>query len=372
MKKNKIKKSFKKVVIRFAFVFLLVILLLTFFSKTINQMLLPQVTLYTPSSKNISNTTMFTGSILYEDAQKLYPEYGYFIDEVLITENTYLTIGMPIAKLREDDVAAAKESYEIDILTLESNIQSYEDQLSSGYTNKTQKEAIQRQLDILNIQLDSLIDSQEKYFSLIDESNNLISTVEGDILALYLHDRSYIFETDIMLEYADDNTKPIIQWEMSADVASQYSQSSRVSIDYSYVDTSDGEQRTSLSSMSLEVDKKEYSYQNQVYLYTVYIPEKGSKILNAFKLDITLSDRIASLENAIPKNTLIKDSDTTGIIYLLKNDDATGKYSVEQINVSITGETDAYYGVDYDFQKNDQIILSSTKTLSDGAEVRLR
>lgn len=370
MEDTKVNKSLRKVIIRFAFIFLLIILLLTFFSRSINQMLLPQVTTYVPSDKIVSNSTMFSGSIIYENTTKAYPEFACFIDAILIEEGEDVIVGQPIAHLRDSDVASIKAQYEVDILSLENSIQSSKDQIASRYTNKTQDAALQRQIDILNIQLEEKQKEQERFLYLVDEDNNLLSTVEGTVLTLYITDRSYCNETTAIFEYINEGSYPVIRWEMPADKASLYDESSRVFIEYKYMEQSDEGSVSKSSSTNSSIDSKTYNYENNSYIYTVVV--KIFKLEKAYKLDITLSNRAATLKNAVPKNAVVKDTENTGYLYLLQKDEDTGKYYANEVHISISGDTGAYYGTDYDFQKNEQIILSSTKPLSDNAEVRLR
>lgn len=181
-------KNFKKVIIRFATVFFVVMLVLLFFSKTVETMLLPAVTVFEPQDRTISDSYNIKASINYESTKKAYPMFNYFVSEVLIESGQEIKAGQPIAKLREIDVDKVRSKFEQEMFTLETNIYQIE-KLLDRWMNKQDKAQTEKQLEMVQKSLEQKQNEMELYFSIIDDDYNLLSNFNGTVTKIIASDQ---------------------------------------------------------------------------------------------------------------------------------------------------------------------------------------
>lgn len=196
MEDKQIMQNIKKIIIKFAIVFFIVMLVLLFFSKTVETMLKPMVTTCKPETKAIRDTYEFKALVNYENTKKAYPEFDYFIDEVLIEENQYIEQGMPIAKLRDIDVKKGRNELEQAISNIETNIYNIERLL---YQSEDQEDIAhkEKQLEIERKNLESKQKELELHLDIIDENNNIYSPVDAERIKRELEQAVFALETNI-------------------------------------------------------------------------------------------------------------------------------------------------------------------------------
>lgn len=366
MEKQNAKKELKKVVIRFAIVFVIVLTVLTFFSKTVDQMLLPKVTTYIPMDKTISNTYRFKGTITYKNKKTEYPAFDYYIADWLIREGTLLEVGTPIATLRQQDVEERRSQYEVQKLTLEDRIASYEYALDRSM-GKSQKESVERQLKIAKIEYEQLISEIDHYFSNIDKDYQLLSEVTGKVTAISLEDHRIITISMPLFEYMDDTSYPVIEWSMDPSKVGTFNNACRIRLDYTYLDGARMKfERTAIKFT--EVNKVRYDPKSKSYIYLTVLPKSNEELITSRDIKVSMITTTRTIWNAVPKSAL-SGEDT---IYLLCTDEETGNLSVKELNVTVGQEQDNYVGLDYVFSQNDRVVISTTKPLTHNARVKLR
>ena len=151
-------KNFKKIIIRFAMIFFVVMIVLLFFSKTVETMLLPAVTAYKPQDRTVSESYNFKASISYDSTKKEYPMFSYFIADVLVEPGENIQTGQPIATLRKMDIDNALGEYEREIFALETSVYQIEKQLDRRMS-KDDREMTEKQLELAN---DTLLEKQNE------------------------------------------------------------------------------------------------------------------------------------------------------------------------------------------------------------------
>jgi HlyD family secretion protein len=368
MEKQNARKELKKVVIRFAVVFVIVLMVLTFFSKTVEQILLPQVTTYIPKDKTVTNTYKFKGKVIYKNKKMEYPAFDYYIADWLIREGTPLEVGTPIATLRQQDVEERRSQYEIQRIALEDRIAGYDYQLDRSM-GKHQKESVERQLKIAKIEYEHLISEIDQYFRSIDKDYQLLSEVTGKVTNIPLDDHKIFTISMPLFEYVDNTSYPVIEWFMHPNTMRTFNSTSKIMLDYTYLEANaNGVQFEKADIKYTNVDKVRYDPESKQYIYMTILPRNDEKLITSRDINVSVIAKTKRLYNAVPKSALYNE-DT---IFLLSSDEETGHLIVKELGVSIVQETDTHVKLDYTFSQNDKVIISTTKPLTHNARVKLR
>lgn len=371
---NKI-KNFKKIIIRFAMIFFVVMLVLLFFSKTVETMLLPAVTVFKPQDKTISDSYNLKASVNYESTKKVYPMFKYFVSQVLIESEQEVITGQPIAKLREIDVDKVRSEFEQEIFLLETNIYQIEKPLRR-WMNKEDKAQTEKQLEMTKKALEEKQDDMELYFSIIDDDYNLLSDFNGTVTKVIASDQSYIDITAPMLEYVDDTIGSVISWDMPKSKKEKYDDTSRLYIEYSYKEQDDeGKVSRKSDTQKLPIDKIEYNSETEMYTYQVMLDnEKHKNIISSSEMGLRLVTQPINVKDAIPASAVFDDPNSMSrkIIYVISEDHITKEIRVKQVSVTILQENDMYVQVAYQFSYDEEVVLTTTKALSHNMKVKLR
>lgn len=368
-------KNFKKVIIRFATVFFVVMLVLLFFSKTVETMLLPAVTVFEPQDRTISDSYNIKASINYESTKKAYPMFNYFVSEVLIESGQEIKAGQPIAKLREIDVDKVRSKFEQEMFTLETNIYQIE-KLLDRWMNKQDKAQTEKQLEMVQKSLEQKQNEMELYFSIIDDDYNLLSNFNGTVTKIIASDQNYIDITTPMLEYVDDTISAVISWDMPKSKREKYNENSRLYIEYSYKEQDDeGNVLRKSDTQKLPIDKIEYNPETEIYTYQVKLDKEEHKnIISSSEMTLKLVTDPKTIKNAIPASAVFDDpSSMSGTaIYVISEDYITKEIRVKKVSVTIVQEYDMYVKVAYKFSFGEEVVLTSTKALDHNMKVKLR
>lgn len=374
MKSVDSEKRIQRIIIKFAIVFFIVMLVLLFFSKTVETMLLPAVTTFTPIRTTISDSYEFSASVTYENTKKSYTSFDYFIEQVLIEQNQFVKIGMPIAKLRDRDVNTKRSEFEQRIFDLESIVINLEESLKK-WMPRADKERTDRMLERAK---ENLIDKQEEmdfYFSKIDENNQLLSEVEGKVICVSMQDQSFAYITSSLFEYIDKTSETIIAWNMPVEKAEKFNIESSVIIKYDgFEQGENGIQTYKLCAKESYINSIEYDGLNECYNYKVVLSsEKDLDIISSPKLKLILRTPSIDVENAVPRSAVFEDTESAGlVIYSIKEDQKTKDLIVRKHKVNIVNEYEIYCEVSYDFFYGEQIVLTTTKPLYHNMKVKLR
>ena len=367
MEKQDARKEMKKVVIRFAVIFLVVLMVLTFFSKTVNQMLLPRVTTYIPSNKVLNSTYQFKGMVSYNNKKHAYPLFDYFIEDWLIREGTELEIGKPIAKLREADVEKRKGQFEIQVLLLEDRIAGLENSLEHDLY-KSQRQSMERQLKAAQIEYDSVIANRDAFINSIDEEYNLLSHVEGKVRSIPMDDHRIIPTTMPLFEYLDDSSYPVLEWYMHPSKIATFDTGCKIRLDYTYLLKNGDISFEKTDSIFVDVDKVAYDEESEGYIYTVFLPRSNKNLVSSNSIEVSMIAKGRQLYNAIPKSALYGEN----MFYILITDPETGELRVKEVSANVMRKTDTHVQLNYNFSQSDRVIISTTKPLTHNAKVKLR
>ena len=368
-------KNFKKVIIRFATVFFIVMLVLLFFSRTVETMLLPAVTVYTPQDRSVSDSYSFKASVNYESTKIEYPMFSYFISDILVEAGQAVEAGQPIAKLRKIDIDKAVNQYEQEIFALETNVYLIEKQLERRMSADDRALA-EKQLELAKKSLEEKESEKELYFSKIDNDYNLLSDFSGTVIKINISDQCYIDITTPILEYVDETIGAAISWEIPKSKKEIFDDTSRLYIEYTYNEQNeDGKTSKKSNTKKLPIDSIEYNPETEMYTYKVKLDKEEHKnIISAIEMTLRLVTEPVSIKDAIPASAVYNDPDSSNgkVIYVINEDYFTKEITVKQVSVVVMKEYGMYVQVAYEFSHDEEVVLTSTKALRNNMKVKLR
>ncbi|UWV46698.1 TolC family protein [Acetivibrio thermocellus] len=147
----------KSIVIKLALIFGAMIIFLTFFSKTINNTLLPVVDTVKVKKGSIGRTIEKTGQVELLNKENVYATGAWKVTDVFVKKNDCVTEGMVLAVVEKEDISLTLKQKELEILKLENSI----NELSASYENGVSEqerliELAKREMDDAKEELESL------------------------------------------------------------------------------------------------------------------------------------------------------------------------------------------------------------------------
>jgi len=121
----------KKIIRNAAIIFITVIVLLTFFSKTINDFLLPEVELGGASMGSLTNVTTSQGEVFPLDPETIYSYGAWKISDVKASEGQTVSKGDVLAVIDAGDIKLEIKRMELNLLKLQNDLKLYKNGLQS-------------------------------------------------------------------------------------------------------------------------------------------------------------------------------------------------------------------------------------------------
>lgn len=147
----------KSIIIKMALIFGGLILFLTFFSKTINNTLLPQVDTVKVAKGSLGRIIDKTGEVELLNKEKVYATGSWKVMDVFVKNNDSVTKGMVLALVEKEDISLSLKQKELEILQLENSINSHRSSYENGVSEQERLiELAKRAMDDAKAELDSI------------------------------------------------------------------------------------------------------------------------------------------------------------------------------------------------------------------------
>lgn len=115
----------RKILRNFSIVFLSAVVFLTFFSRTIDTFLLPEVSFCQVRSGALTDMLEFAGEIEAKDIEKIYSEGDWEISEVLVKPGEDVVVGLDLARVDTADMQMKLKKKELEVLAYENALEKY-------------------------------------------------------------------------------------------------------------------------------------------------------------------------------------------------------------------------------------------------------
>jgi HlyD family secretion protein len=420
----------KKIIRNAAIVFISIIVLLTFFSKTINNFLLPEVECDIATAGRLTNEITSQGEVVSQNTATIYSYGTWKIKGVKVKEGDTVKKGLPLAVIDVEDIRLEIKKMELNILKMENDLVIYKNGLQAINLDlfkedvEVAQKAVKKAEKKMNDQkalyaydavtLESVNEAEEQLeIAKRDYENKqkLLNQKEeeskksGDDYQITVQGKEAELEVcRLELESKKKNVPEdgIIKSTMNGTVNSVYIENgtitnggqalfdiikseSTVSIKW----TLDSKVSSMVSkkdmvefkisepeklSLNGTVKEKKYLAKEGVYEYISEIKDASDKLEIGQKVDVLIDKPSKSYPTIVPNGSVIKEGGKTYIFIVQKKDGVLGEeYYVDKLEVKVleTGDFNSAISVD-DILAEENIIVFSTKALSNKMQVKLR
>lgn len=419
------KKKIKKLTINF----FIIMIVLTFFSNTINNFSLPKVTAGSPVSGQISKEINGSGVIEARESAKLYGESGKIVEEVNVKIGDKVTKGKILIKLKKEDLKSKLEEenikynqYNLELEKLKNEgvykeknlkrkVEEAKEKMNSEIkkldkTSKLVKEGYEAQVN-LDKQVLALSDAKRVYEQSLDDYDNALKEQQNSInkagydiqmekneINKISKDMSsssdiiapcdgIISELNVEKGQAVDGSKPIIiinssskgfQFRMSVDNANlkYIAKGDKISITMKSTEDKnlEGTIREIVNSPVTKEGKKDDSKKD------LLIDINVKNLIGGEEGDGLISKKATSNTMVIPNSAVNTDMDGSKFVWVLNEKKGVlgNQYFLKKFKISIGESDNSNTAILNGITENDKVVIKveDDKAVSDGSYVTMK
>ena len=377
------------VAVRLGTVFIIVVLVLTFFSGSIENAMLPEVTTYPVNNQKVttSSTAMTTPS--YENPVTVYAPVTAPVLESYLQYGVGIKEGEPVAQLDKTTVDQVRTDYEVQLMEARNSISQLQSSLKKAQdtnadiddqiaaANKSNaaldptdpaSESLERQkvdtsiytqqIEVAQIKYNTLEKEFTEAFQYINEEGQFLAPAGGMVVTDNITLSGNMVQGEVAYVYGVLGSPMILEWSTSIVEGTRFTDAATITA------------TTGTDTFTATLIDRKVDQETGVYVFRARIPE--DKILQiTTRVTVTVSTPESSNLNVVPKVVLHQDNGN--YVYVLRMDSEKHKYYVKRLEVTEYSQaTPLEYSIIADFQDGDEVILSTTRTLEDGMQVRLK
>lgn len=310
------KKQFRKAIARLGLMFVVVLLVCTYFSKAIENALLPTVVTAAPYSGRLSYPMTASAEVSYTDGWIVYAQSDMRIEFMYLEDGGTIKIDSPIARINPASGGHAAEASE---------------------------------------------DTEE---------NLLMAGVSGYLIQSFLEEGMLVKTGDPLFQYAPAGTTLKARWTCAKETGQHFTKGHLV--DYTYLSHVLSSNVPQKFSGSASITNAYFDSGQQLYTFEIVFSTTPEALTPDSALVIDTASISPAYDCLLPSRAIAQGTTPeNGTVYLL-DEAADNQYTVHSKKVTILASNDLLCAVSGDFSEDDQIIVSSTAALSDGQRVRLR
>ena len=356
------KKTVKNIVVRVTVAFLIIIAALTYFSSTIDNILLPHVTVTYGGEGKLSYHLDAESVFEYPKSREYTAAVSIPVGEVFIKDGDTVKKGDRLIKYDESEFVKMRDSLYLDVLRLENQL----DGLYTSYNNAEDDAAAQSALGSISeteIELNMARISYDDFLACFDDSGCLTAQSDMKITAVRAKAGSDVPAGEALFEYAPVSSNLCFRFSCDKTLDTFVRIGSLVNISVP-VENSEGEfRRRSGNATVVEKKETEDGFDCVAQLNEMELAD-GEKT-PSYGDDVIISTDFESQPyKHIVMKSAIQDS---GYVYIVTKD-ADEKRYVSMITVTVIDESDFYAAVEMSADSV-PIVLTASKEISDGQRV---
>jgi multidrug efflux pump subunit AcrA (membrane-fusion protein) len=417
----------KKIIRNAAIIFITLLVLLTFFSKTINNFLLPEVECTNLTSGTLTKEVTSQGEILPLNTETINSYGTWKITAIKVKEGEKVAKGDTLAIVDLSDSKLELRKMELNILKLENELKLYKNGFQTVNTDQYKSDA-DAAFESVKKAEKKLKDQKELYsydavtHESVDEAEEQLSTAkrdytqkqklleqkEAEIQKSGVDYSTNVSEKDAELKVArlelediKKNTPDngIIKAPADGTISSIMAQKGTIvnsgqqifeivkdqagafikwTLDSKAASQADkGASVTFTDSEKQEfngtVKDKKFLVKANTYEYTAEVREKGKEFEIGEKLDVLIQKKSVPYPKLLPNSSIIEEGGKSCVYVLKIKDGILGEEEyVDKIEVTVTEADDLYSAVSGSITDEDKIVMYSSKPLSDNIQVKSR
>lgn len=420
----------KKHIRRAAVIFICIIILLTFFSNTINNYLLPVVECDTASSGMLTNNITAEGEVFPVSTETIYAYGNWRVKAVKAVEGQEVAAGEELAVIDSKDLQLDIKRAELNVLKLESDLRKYENgfqeidiqqykgdcEAALKTVQKAQKSLdAQKELYAVNaVSLESVNDAQDKledaksgYTQKLKalRQKEAESKKSGENYGIDLSQKKAELEIGRLELQKLKTSVPgdgIIKAPVSGTVKSISAQNGSVTSSgqslfeivkkasglavkwkldtkpAGEVNVKDSVEISGAADESFEfngeVKEKKYLADEGKYQFVTHTDAPKGKLQVGQRVEVAVRKESKQYDTLVPNSSIVDEGGRKNIFILKDRQGVLGTETyVRKVEISIIEEDDFNSAVSLaGFTGDEKIVIFSSKALSDGLQVKLR
>lgn len=367
---NKRNKTINIIII----IFIAIIVFCTYFSKTIKNMLLPEVSVVTLKSGTIGNNYQTEGTIKYANTHKIYAMNNWNVKDILVKINQDVKKGDALAKVDNDAITLSEREENAAIINLQNQIDALK---KSPNPDQNKIKEYQFQLDTENIKYKQIRKG-------LTSDGSILSDIDGKIVAISsqngtensssnkssLSSASTGAGGNPLFEIAGSQPDFIVNWTNNSNDAKNIAVGDKVNIIASGSDNNN-----SAKKLTANVLQKQYNDQTNQYEFSASIDGKPN-LKEDDNVIISTVDNTKRYDNVIPKSCLTEENGLNYIYVVNQKGGALGFYEyVQKVQVQVVASDDENCSIKPEngasIPSNLGIVMSTSKAIDDNSEVKL-
>lgn len=356
-------------------VFVCVILVCTYFSKTIKNMLLPEVTISYMKPGSIGESFEATGTIQYENTHKIYPMSNWQVKQVCVKLNQDVKKGDVLAKVDNDEISLKEKEEQEIIMQLQDEINSLKKEQPPDQ-DKIKED--QYKLDTENIKYKAirkgltndgsiLSDVDGKIVSIKSQSEETTSDTQSDSSSSPQVGDNVQATSNALFEILSSDATFSVKWTASDKDAEKFSIGDNVN-----VTSQDGENSNAETAV---ISEKKYDSTKDEYELLATL-NSNKNLRKNDKVNVSTNGNEKKYDTVIPKSCLY---DENGVDYIyavkakngaLENEEYVEKIQVKVIDSDTLNCAITSANADHLDKSNYGVVSSSSKSIDDNSEVK--
>ena len=349
----------RKLLCKIAIGFFIILGICTFLSKTVKNMMLPEVEVIESRSGFLEYSINSLGTIGYGKNVNVDAKGEWTIKEICVKPGQAIEANTVLAKVDLENIKELQQKKELEILSLEAEIK----EMKSGGTNA----------DLLNIKVKELGLLKEEYNKIskgINENGEIITPLDGKVNTIYCSEGElYSFGTKLF-EISNNSESYNVTWNSTVEEAKNLHVDNEIEVLFEGV--------SSISTVKGTICSKEYIEEEKSFVY------EGIIDVADLKNDILKLDQSVSVNSTfnlgkesrciIPKEAITTDKSGNSIVYVVKNRSGIfGKENyVEEVKVKILSSNNIECSIEDIGDDANHIVLNTSDSINSGDIVKIR
>lgn len=418
----------KKIVKKAGLIFVSIVVLLTFFSKTINNLLLPEVEYTFISRGSLKKNFTAAGEVESPGKEKVYAEAELKITDIKVKEGDKVSKGTVLALADKDEMRLTLKSKELELIRTENEYERLKNQsITADDTDNTEKlqwlekdleeaeakleeakllyengledykgiQECQKQVDSVKSEIKALQQkkdegrkSREDYERSLNEKNleiqikrmeyenfknkfssngEIKSETEGVVGAVKIEKGLRYGSGQLLFEIHDKDSKLEVRWRLNTAKAALLKEGDMVDIKIS------GEEKATVATV---VKTKSYSPDDGMYIFTSPFNTKADKLKGGQQVDMNITKISKEYPVIVSAGCVMQVGGGRSILFVLKEKEGVMglEYYVKSVEVEVVDSdgSDTAISAKAPLAENDRIISFASKVLADGVRVKMR
>lgn len=356
----------KRIIIKVAVAFYVVLGILTYFSGTIEYQLLPVVTAMEISGGKLEESITKSAVVGYMEKKGIFSSGDFYITDVFVNAGDYIEAGTAIMQIDAADYNLKKQEKSLEILTVQNELDHLNADLRNFNGTYRELGKLKNSIAEKEQELQIVQDTFDYMTRNVDEMGNVLCPVSGVILSVNVQEGQSITKGMELVKISENTEKKSVTFALDQNERTRYKEGDKFQVVYSYR----AEDRKTIENKTLPCILTEivYSEEERNYMATGQIREDAPELGLGESVQVKLEPSGINYDHLVPVSAIM-ENDRVKVVYVLKKDE-DNTYYVKKKTVSVIESNDYLAAIDMELAYGDQIVTSTSKSLKDGMQVR--